>query len=167
MKKWLFLFLLPFSICFSWSFIDSNSGLRLDIPEIFSFSEKDHSDDLWWYEFKDENGNSLIIEVEKYDQNKSHCEHFHRSLTKGTDEKEQMICEGLEFKHFRIGQLEISKCQLRILAIAEMYRKPLCFCDYLFVKDQFGFTISLTTEEGNLDNDALMQPLLESISFLQ
>ncbi len=165
MKKWLLFFFLPISFCFSASFTDPHSGLNLDVPEAFSFFEQDRVGDLWWYEFRDANGNEFVIEVEECDYHKSLCEHFHRSLTGGIVEKEHMICEGVEFKNFVVGTLEISKCQLRILAFADMYCEPLCLCDYLFVRGQYCFTISLMKKEDDVDNEALMNSMLESIYF--
>jgi len=165
MKRWLFFFCLPFSFCFGFSFTDPYSGLNLDIPDAFSFTEKDQCGDFWWYQFRDELGNKLTIEVEEYEFHKTHYEHFHKALTNGAGEKEEMVLEGFEFKGFKIGDLEIAKCQLRILAIADMYREPLCLCDYLFVKEHYGFTISLMKVEDGSDINGMMQPLLESIHF--
>jgi|GEM_PF-2599702 len=153
------------ALFFLFSFFDPCSGLELEVPEAFHHVSEDAYEDHCWYTYEDSKGNELIIEIEENEYQKSHSEHFHHTLTKGTDEKEQMIYKSLEFKSFFLGPLEISKCQIRILAIAETYRQPLCLCDYLFVKDHYSYTISLIKEDDGVDSDVLMWPLLESISF--
>lgn len=150
---------------FLFSFFDPCSGLQLEVPDHFESVSECVNEDHCWYSYEDTEGNELTIEIEENDRQKTHAEHFHHALINGADEKEEMICTGLKFETFFVGPLEISKCQLRILAIAEMYRQPLYFCDYLFVKDHYSFTISLTKVDDGMDNDDLMLPMLQSISF--
>ncbi|MDN3505726.1 MAG: hypothetical protein P0S96_00655 [Simkaniaceae bacterium] len=148
---------------FLFSFFDPCSGLQLEVPDRFEPMAECVYDDHCWYSYEDGEGNELSIEIEENDCKKTHAEHFHQALINGADEKEEMTCTGLKFECFCVGPLEISKCQLRILAIAEMYRHPLYFCDYLFVKDHYSFTISLTKVDDGKEDGLL--PMLESISF--
>lgn len=164
--KWLFFWVvLSFSLCFSLEHIDSKSGLKLEIPEHFLLSDQENYEDHWWYIFTDDKGTELIIEIEKFQTSKLLSEHSERAYANSYEQNEHMEFEGLEFTTFEIGDLDICKCSLRMLAIADKYREPLYLCDYLFVKDHFGFTISLLKVEDETNVDEMMQTILNSIRF--
>jgi len=166
------LFLLIDLVCQAASFTDPFSGMTLEIPSDFEFNEEeskmDQLDNTWWYAFIDCNQNVLTIEIEKYENNKTLPEFFHHSMT-NEEENVQIIFEGFEFKNQMIGGIEFTKSKLRLLAISDQYIEPLYLCDYLFVNDQYGFTISLMQKNDdtsdNASTDAMMQKLLESIRF--
>ncbi|NGX37115.1 MAG: hypothetical protein K1000chlam2_00267 [Chlamydiae bacterium] len=177
MKNWILVFFLSLvATATAMPFTDSFSGMSLEIPPEFelsiveSKSKMDALDIAWWYSFSDENRNLITIEIEEYDHSQSLPEFFHRSMTcENNEEVDRVICEGLEFKNQWIGDIEFTKCQLRILGISDQLIEPLCLYDYLFVKGEYGFTISLMKrDEGEAmreETDAMMQTLLKSISF--
>lgn len=164
--KWLCAFLLSISFCYSSSFSDPCTGMSLEIPDSFQFSDQDQykEKESWWYIFNNAKGDEIVIEIEKFDQAKPLEEHIQHS-TSTYEQNEQIRLEELEFKTFCIHGLDICQCSLRMFAVADTYRKPLYLCDYLFVKDQFGFTISLLKVEDEEDPEEMMQMLLHSIQF--
>jgi hypothetical protein len=154
---------MSWALFFLLSFFDPGSGLHLEIPDKFYLIEEEPS----YYTYKDLRGTQLTLEIEENDEEMSHYEHFHQALTKGADEKEQMICGGLEFKSFSIGPLIVTKCGLKILAMAEKYCEPLYLCDYLFVNGHHTFTLSVEKPDDGTNPDDWAMPLLESITFTE
>lgn len=164
--KWLaFWIIFPCSFCFSLEHIDSKSGLRLEIPDYFHLSDKENYEGHWWYIFTDAKQTELIVEIEEFQTCKLLSEHSERAYANSYEQTEHMEFEGLEFTTFQIKDLDICKCSLRMLAIAEKYREPLYLCDYLFVKDNFGFTISLLKVEDETIVEEMMESILDSIRF--
>lgn len=164
--KWLFFFLVPFTFCFAFPYEDPTSGLKLEMPDSFQLSETDQNGDQWWYKFTDAKGSEIIIEIEEFDKRKPLSEHSKRSRAGNYGEDERMRLEELDFDIFEIGELEICKCSLRMIAFTDICRQPLYLCDYLFVRDHFGFTISLLQyDDDESDSDIMMQTLLHSIQF--
>lgn len=174
MKKLLaFLLFSLSSTCFAAPFSDPTTGLFFEIPEGFDLNEEESGVDevsaSWWYVFSDSSQGTLVVEIDQYDHLKSLPEHFHLALTKDDDELDGVISEGMEFKNFDCGGMEFTKCKLRILAISHQLFEPLFVCDYLFVKDHFGFSISLMKKENeivsNEESEAMLLTLLQSINF--
>lgn len=164
--KWLILWaILPISLCFSLEHTDSQSGLRLEIPDTFHLSDQENYMDHWWYIFTDPKGTEIIVEIEAFQTSKPLSEHTERTFVHTYEQNEHMEFEGLEFNTFQIGDLDVCKCSLRMLAIADKYREPLYLCDYLFVHDHFGFTISVLKVEDGTNTEEMMKAVLDSIRF--
>jgi len=172
MKKLLvFLFLTTF--CFSQQFSDTITGFTFEIPSAFELDEEesgvDELDGSWWYVFSDSDQGNLTVEIDQNDHPKTLPEHFHQSMTKDDEELEGLLYEQMEFKNVSCGEFEFTKCKLRILSHSLHLFEPLFVCDYLFVKDHFGFTISLIKKENekvsNEESEAMMLSLLQSIRF--
>jgi len=165
MKKLLVSLFLPI-LCFSAQFDDQITGLKFEIPQGFELNEEesgvDEAEGSWWYVFEDDEENLITVDIDQYDHLKSLPEHFHRSLTE--DEREGLIYEGMEFKNIECGGRLYTKCKLRVLAIFDQFTQPLYVCDYLFVDQNFGFTISLMKKEDE-ETDEMMLSLIESIRF--
>jgi len=173
--KTLFSILLIF-ICtygFAERFTDSQTSLSFEIPSGFEFNAEESAVDevngKFWYLFSDTKHNILTIEIEEYDHVKSLSEHFHYNLTDDEDSKEGVVFEGLDFRNSTINGIEFTKCKLRLLAVSDLLIEPIYMCDYLFVKDHFGFTISLMEREDqdhtNKGTEKMMLELLNSIQF--
>ena len=175
MKKILCVWLLSLTIyCSAQSFTDPTTGMTFEVPQGFELHEEESGGDPqggnWWYLFLDSNENTLTIEIDEYDHQKSLSEHFHYALTKeDVDELQEVVYEGMEFKNIEANGIEFTKCKLRILAHSLHFAEPLFFCDYLFVKDHFGLSISLVKKEDGLsandETDEMMLHLIESIHF--
>jgi hypothetical protein len=152
-------------------------ALHLKFPMLIRWMSKESERYLeenapsWWYEFRGGNDNTLTIEIEAYSEKPSLPEHFHHTLTLSDDEEEDegnaIVFEGLEFKKLSVGGIEFTKCKLRLLAVGEdRLIEPLMLCDYLFVNDQYGFTISwMQRNENGASMETLMKQLLSSIHF--
>ena len=144
----------------------------LDIPDIFEPCEDSTyiSSCPYWYAFVDSEGNILTIEIEEYNDLQTLSGHFHKTMTEADRLIEKsLICEDLEFYNLMIGEIEFTKLKLRMLALTETGTTALFFCDYLFVHDHFGITISLTkTEVGSQsapEAEEMMTQMLQSIQF--
>jgi len=168
MKLLLSLFLLlPFTV-FSQGqiFTDVYSHMSWEVPDGYSFSEEEsklnQDGDIWWYEFSDPNQSVLTIEIEKYDRCKDLTYHFNRTLT---DEDEKIVFEGLEFKHLRVGQIEMSKCKVKALVISDTNSEPLYICDYFFVKDGYGISVGLMKKDDELYDDQRMEALMVNLVY--
>ena len=157
---------------FSEPFTDIVSGLTFDIPPGYAFNEVESQIDArqnnWWYTFHDAEQNVLTVEIEEYDTTPSLPEHFHAALTTAED-RESVMYEGMEFRHFEVNGLPVTKWKLRVLALSDTQIEPLYFCDYLFVQDCFGFSINLIKKEtsplSQEETDQMMLSLVESIRF--
>lgn len=164
MKKLLFTLLLS-SYCFATPFSDPTTGLNFEIPQGFELNEEESGVDevsaSWWYVFSDTDQGTLVVEIDQYDHLKSLPEHFHLALTKDEDELDGVIFEGMEFRNVDCNGMEFTKCKLLF--------EPLYVCDYLFVKDHFGFSVSLMKKENeivtNEESEAMLFDLLQSIQF--
>ncbi len=174
MKKFLVILLFSLSsTCFSTPFSDPTTGLNFEIPQGFALDEEvsgvDEVSGSWWYVFTDTDQGTLVLEIDQYDHLKSLPEHFHLALTKDEDELDGVIFEGMDFRNIDCNGMEFTKCKLRILAASHQFFEPLYVCDYLFVKDHFGFSISLMKKESgivtNEESDAMLLDLLQSITF--
>lgn len=171
MKNRSLIFFLSFFVsCFGAPFTDPYTGLSFEIPQGFTLDEEgsklDQFDNTWWYEFEDSKKNVLSVEVEEYHYHTPFPEYFHKIFSEEDEENEKLIFEGLEFKNLTIGEIEFTKCKLRLLVTSEQFTEPLCFYSYLFVKDHFGFSINLMKKEDDEDPELMMNPLLQSIHFI-
>ncbi len=173
MKKFLLFSLLSLVVCgFAERFDDLYTGMSFEIPQDFTFDESKSNvkteEGDWWYTFCDEEENLLVIEIDENCRMQPLSEFFHNSLTE-IPEFESIIYSGMEFKNLEIDTLKATKYKLRILAVAENVIEPLYFCDYLFVKGCFNFSISLTAKEkslaSNAEREAMMFSLIHSIQF--
>jgi len=174
--KWVIFFLFSCAGLWGYNFTDPHTGMCVEIPSQFRLNEEeskmDRENDIWWYEFTDVDQSILTIEIEEYDHNKSLCEYFHHTLTDDDDEEEnheRMIFEGLEFKNFYLNGITFTKCKVSLLAISDEITEPLYICDYLFVRDHYGFSVGLMKkDDGVKHHDQLedfMQTILQSIHF--
>jgi len=160
------------SLSFSATFSEPYTGLMLEIPDAFQPCEDSTyvSSCPYWYAFIDSEQNLLTIEIEEYDKQQTLSEHFHRAMTE-TDLliEKSLVCEDLEFCNKRIGDTDFTKLKVRMLALTETGVTALCLCDYLFVHDHFGITISLIEREVDSNTDSetekWMTEMLESIQF--
>lgn len=173
MKKILTVLLLSLtSFCFADLFFDSVTGLQFEVPQGFELDEEesgvDEVDGNWWYVFSSPNQGILTVEIDQGDYLKTLPEHFYQSMTK-EEERDGIIYEGMEFKNVNCGDLEFTKCKLRILAQSNQLLEPLFVCDCLFVRKHFAFTISLIKRENELvsneESDAMILSLMQSIQF--
>lgn len=144
----------------------------LEIPDSYSPSEQSTyvSSCPYWYTFADSKGNILSIEIEEYEKEQSLSEHFHKTMTDSDFlEEESVVCEDLEFRNQKIGQIDFTKLKVRLLALTEGGATSLFFCDYLFVHQQFGITIGITKYEVDLDSaeqtEQEMVDMLKSLTF--
>lgn len=174
MKKFLVVLLFSLSsFCFAAPFSDPTTGLNFEVPPGFELDEEvsgvDEVSGSWWYVFADTNQGTLVLEIDQYDHLKSLPEHFHLSLTKDEDEFNGVIYEGMDFRNVDCNGMEFTRFKLRILAASHQLFEPLYVCDYLFVKDHFGFSISLMKKENeivtNEESEAMLFDLLQSITF--
>lgn len=166
-----YLFCLLFTVCFplySTPFIDPMSQLHLDIPSSFQLNEEDsqeqpEKDKCWWYEFSHTNQSVLTIEIDQEDPDQFVN---NRLLQERPEEKEDIICDALEFKDLTIEGIEMTKC--KILAHMDS-NESLYICDYLFIQNECGFSISLMKKSdapfNDAELDALILTILQSIRF--
>ena len=174
MKKWLVAFFLPVSL-FCEPFTDPFSGLSLEIPENYRCLEEESNPKTenitsWWYAFSDPNQSMIMIEIDEYDHTKSLPEFFHHHLTSDENEdNDKIVYEGLEFKNFKLNEMNFTKCKVRAFAKSEKAFEPLYICDYLFVNDCYGFSIGLMKKDDTIlqdaDLDEMMLNILKSIHF--
>jgi len=166
MKKLIAFLFLPL-LCYAAQFDDQTTGLTFEIPPGFELNEKesgvDETEGSWWYVFHNGEEGILTLEIDQYDHLKSLPEHFHLALTEDEAELEGVVFEGMEFKNIECAGREFTKCKLRILAIFDEYIEPLYVYDYLFVDQNFGFSISLMKKEE--ESETMILSLLESINF--
>lgn len=155
----------------SHTFTDRYSSMSWSVPEGYFFCEErsqcDPEEGSWWYQFLDEHQSILTIEIEKYERSKDLTKHFHHPLK---DDDEKIVFEGLEFQHFQVGSIEMSKCKVRALIAGDIHSDPLYICDYFFVRNGYGVSIGLMKKDDELYDDQkterLMLDLLHSIQFV-
>lgn len=160
------------SLVFAAPFTEPNTGMTLEIPDTF-FSCEDFSYTSscpYWYTFADAEGSILSIEIDEYEHSQTLSEHFHKTMTDSDFlEEKSLVCEQIEFRNLQLEALDLTKLKVRLLALTEEGADPLYFCDYLFVKEQFGITIGITKKEVGPDCDAdteqMMLEILKSITF--
>ena len=77
----------------------------------------------------------------------------------------------LEFRQVEVNGRAYTKCQVRALAIENETIEPVYICDYLFVKDQYGFSISLLKKDDaelhQKELETFMANILEYVHFIE
>ena len=156
----------------AFSFLEPYTGMHIEIPDAYKPSEDSTytSSCPYWYSFIDSNGNVLTIEIEEYMYEQTLSGHFHKTMTEADFLAEQsVVCEDLQFQNISLGGIDFTKLMVRLLANTEVGPTSIFFCDYLFVYNHFGITISMTKHEAGPDSAAKteqeMLKMLESLAF--
>ena len=168
-------------------FSDQNSGISFDIPEGFKLDDEecmlDREHSLWSYTFVNRSGDQFSVEIEAYDhvltliEVHDHMltlfELLHITLTDeyaGLEEEDKnFLLDFFQFRNLNINDLQGTFCKIRILAVDGEEMGPVYLCDYLFVRDNYGFTFSLLKEgDENTKFDEienLLRKVLQSVEF--